>query len=273
MHKPYFQDIKIVAERAFSLRCIERHTQDIWTVNYHFHELYELVIYENIAGTFYSDGRASKIVNGQALLIPPDSIHGFQVQPGTLIYHVLHFYPQYLISVLNIDKLPTQASLKQLEPHDFALVLALIRWLGIRSQHDELPGEIHDVFSTLAKILWSRGFGENGTTQRTSNAFEPLVRYLNSSKKFNVDLATAAALCHLSRSHFMAKFKKTYGTTFNDFLMERKISTAKYLLSKSDKNIGEIAEHLEMGSAAYFSSRFKSIVGVSPREYRKKLFI
>lgn len=271
MHKPYFQDIKIVAERAFSLRCFERHTKDIWTVNYHFHELYELVVYEKIAGTFYCDGQASEILNGQAVLIPPDSIHGFEVQPGTLIYHVLHFYPQYLISVLNIDRLPTRASLQQLNPCDFELILALIKWLSINGQNAKAPSEIHHVFAVLAKILWSRGFEESDSPQGTSNAFEPLVRYLNSSKKFSVDLDTAAELCHLSRSHFMAKFKKTYGTTFNDFLMERKISTAKYLLSKSDKNIGEIAEHLEMGSPAYFSSRFKDIVGLSPRDYRRKL--
>lgn len=270
MHKPYFQNIPIDNSQSFNLKCFERFTREVWTVKYHFHELCELVIYENIAGTFYSDGNATDIENGQVLLIPPESIHGFEVQPGNLIYHVFHFSPQYVLSLTELGKLPKQPTLVKILDTELEMVMALIKWLNPSINRNGMTQQTQQGFRLLADILWPQILHKDKRSHsRPANTFEPLVRYLNNSKKFNVDLNTAAEICHLSRSHFMAKFKRTYGITFNDFLLERKISTAKYLLGNTNKNINEISTYLEMSNPAYFSSRFKDMVGITPREYRK----
>lgn len=270
MHNPYFQGIPIDSSQSFSLKSFERFTSDTWTVKYHFHELCELVVYENITGTFYNDGRANPIEKGQVLLIPPESIHSFDVQPGKLIYHVFHFSPQYILSLTELGKLPKQATLVRISNTDLEMVLALIKWLNVNINNNRISQQTQQGFRLLVDTLWPEILHKDQRSKaRPMNTFEPLVRYLNNSKKFSVDLSTAADICHLSKSHFMAKFKRTYGITFNDFLLERKISTAKHLLGNTNKSISEISALLEMSNPAYFASRFKEMVGISPREYRK----
>ena len=50
-----------------------------------------------------------------------------------------------------------------------------------------------------------------------------------------------------------------------------KINYAKQMLRQGELNITEIAEQLGYDSIHHFSKQFKSITGMSPREYAKSI--
>lgn len=75
----------------------------------------------------------------------------------------------------------------------------------------------------------------------------------------------------LSRSSLYTKFKALTGITPNDYVLNRKLKQATWLLkNKPQLQIAEIAYQLGFGSPRYFSKCFKDQYQMSPAEYRKQ---
>ena len=83
------------------------------------------------------------------------------------------------------------------------------------------------------------------------------------------DLDAIAKTLHMSKSNMIRVFKKHYGVTPYDYLLDRKIETAKLLLNGTSLPVREIADKLCILDEHYFSSLFLKRAGVRPREYRK----
>lgn len=65
-------------------------------------------------------------------------------------------------------------------------------------------------------------------------------------------------------------FKKEYGITLGDYILQKKCSAAGYMLENSTKTITDIAAFLGFASASHFISRFKKCMGETPEAYRKR---
>jgi len=76
---------------------------------------------------------------------------------------------------------------------------------------------------------------------------------------------------NISISSLRNKFKAFNGETVSSYIIDKRMNKAKELLEKSDYSIYEIAQRLEYSSQYYFIKQFKSKVGITPLEYRKKL--
>ena len=68
----------------------------------------------------------------------------------------------------------------------------------------------------------------------------------------------------------MRYFKKNFGTTPYNYLLNRKIEIAKSLLSSSSWPIKNIAYALSFSDEQYFSCAFTKKTGISPKKYRDK---
>ncbi|MBR2381746.1 MAG: AraC family transcriptional regulator [Clostridia bacterium] len=74
---------------------------------------------------------------------------------------------------------------------------------------------------------------------------------------------------HLSKSQISREFKKYYGVTPYQYLLNRRIAIAQNLLTKTKLSIKEISDSLCFVDEYHFSSLFKKRNGVSPTAYRK----
>ena len=63
--------------------------------------------------------------------------------------------------------------------------------------------------------------------------------------------------------------KREYGASPIDYLMKRRITEAKALLTSTDFSLTQIAEQIGFRSLAYFSKCFRKVEDISPNEYRK----
>lgn len=85
------------------------------------------------------------------------------------------------------------------------------------------------------------------------------------------DMSQLAEELGLSRSSLYTKFKALTGVTPNDYVLNRKLKQAAWLLkNKPELQIAEISDQLGFGSPRYFSRCFKELYQLSPVEYRKK---
>lgn len=71
-----------------------------------------------------------------------------------------------------------------------------------------------------------------------------------------------------SPSQTIRIFRKEFGTTPHDYLLNKKIETAKLLLQNTNISIKEIAYKLCFADEHYFSNHFKTKVGISPLKFR-----
>ncbi|MCB0687246.1 MAG: response regulator [Saprospiraceae bacterium] len=83
-----------------------------------------------------------------------------------------------------------------------------------------------------------------------------------SNEQYQID--DLSSHLHLSRTQVYRKLKALTGKTFTDIVKEMKIHRAKELLSKTEKNVSEIAYDLGFKDASYFGKVFKESTGSNP---------
>ena len=101
----------------------------------------------------------------------------------------------------------------------------------------------------------------------SSNAIKVIEYIENNLADFDLD--KMADSLYLNKYYLCHMFKKVTGLTVHKFLLIKRIEQAKILLSSTDKPISQIAMELGFGSFSLFSSNFRRICSLTPREYRK----
>ena len=66
------------------------------------------------------------------------------------------------------------------------------------------------------------------------------------------------------------KFKAEAGVFLKDFIREKRIERAKFLLENSSLTIQEISVRLQFSSQSYFTEIFRKVTNMTPTEYRKR---
>ena len=79
-----------------------------------------------------------------------------------------------------------------------------------------------------------------------------------------------AIISGLSLSQFQRRFKLIYNTTPIKMIHELRADEATRLLQNPDYDLNQIADQIGYNAASFFSTQFKQLRGMTPREYRKK---
>jgi AraC-like DNA-binding protein len=82
------------------------------------------------------------------------------------------------------------------------------------------------------------------------------------------DLARVAGL---SRSHFSAEFRRTFGESPHAYLLARRLERAAAMLRTTDRSVAEICVAVGLSSVGSFTTSFKQAYGVPPTVYRSRL--
>ncbi|MDD3925867.1 MAG: PocR ligand-binding domain-containing protein [bacterium] len=97
------------------------------------------------------------------------------------------------------------------------------------------------------------------------------VEYIDRYYMEKITLADIAGHLGVSSNYLCTIFRCEQGCGFPDYLCRRRIKAACELLKDIRVNVSEVALRTGFQDVSYFSSRFKSIVGLPPSEYRRRL--
>jgi len=84
-----------------------------------------------------------------------------------------------------------------------------------------------------------------------------------------ISLSDLAEEVPCSEPYLCAKFKKTFGISPTDYLLQRRMNIAGHLLRTTDLRINEISRNVGYDDIYYFSRSFKKRIGSSPSAFRK----
>ena len=93
--------------------------------------------------------------------------------------------------------------------------------------------------------------------------------YMNLHFEEKYCLQEAAELCGVSQRRFQDLFRESFHITPNQYLVSRKITQAKQLLSTRELSVSQVAELCGFSDVYYFSKQFKKETGQTPSQFQK----
>lgn len=97
-----------------------------------------------------------------------------------------------------------------------------------------------------------------------------VIGFVQSNFRERLTVSDAAAFVGYTPNYFNSIFHRAFGETFGTYLRNMRLDYAKNLLLSGDLPLTVIAIESGFGSLSHFSRIFKSEIGESPTEYRKR---
>lgn len=98
---------------------------------------------------------------------------------------------------------------------------------------------------------------------------DPVLRYIDTHMAEKIRLEDLAVLAGGTSGRLRQVFRKRYGVSPHEYILQTRLSHARRMLKHTDKSIQEIAAKIGFDHANYFSRIFRQKIGCSPMEYRK----
>lgn len=115
--------------------------------------------------------------------------------------------------------------------------------------------------------MFDRLFSEN---TKSNPIIDKVIPYIESrlgvTELSNSQIAEAA---NISESYLRRKFVQVLGTTPKQYILERRIKSAKIFLTETDKKISELSYECGFSSIYHFCRAFRNKTGMTPSEYRE----
>lgn len=111
---------------------------------------------------------------------------------------------------------------------------------------------------------------------RDLNSFNPMYyihKYIEENFVQDIDIQTLAEMSGYSYDYFRHLFKEEVGISPKNYIIDKRISFAKKLLSETNTTISEIAQKSGFSNGPQFTVIFKERTGLSPAQYRKSIKI
>ncbi len=249
----------------------------------HSHNFYLCVIFTEGTGTHEIDFNSYNINPGKVFFLKPGQTHfwKFETKPkGFILFHSQEFYEmKFLDHTLNSfpffysyqnppllelsQKKMNELNLKFQEVYTEYLQSKLLRELKIINLINNIYIELTRAYT--ADINFKKLISPN-----YSKILENLENSINNHFYTEKLPKFYANQLNITTKHLNRVVKKTINKTTSQLISERIILEAKRLIVHSDNNLASIANTLEFSEYAYFSKFFKSKIGLTPMNFKKK---
>lgn len=130
---------------------------------------------------------------------------------------------------------------------------------------EEYKNQTARSFLELVQFLSS-----NKSNKKSSScAIEQIRLFIDRHIMDNMKISDIAENFSFSKEHIIRIFKKNYGITPHQYILQSKIRLAMIMLKTTDMSIEYISDKLNFSNSHHFSTQFKKIMGYKPSQYRK----
>jgi AraC family transcriptional regulator len=85
----------------------------------------------------------------------------------------------------------------------------------------------------------------------------------------DLSIEVLAREANLSARAFSRAFRKQFGTSVHQFVLERRLAKAKEMLTATDDSIVDIALRTGFSSQSHLATAFRNLTGMTPKAYRQ----
>lgn len=221
-------------------------------------------------GWFKSADAHFDVTANQFFILPANVAHsyGSDANDPWTIYWV-HFAGLRSTDFLNF--LQTGRAPSFVEPREERLLLFedMIAHIEVSFNEDNLVYTSHALahfLTTFKNSLYKPYVGASTGQDAVSRTIAFMKQHLDQ----NLTLDQLANVANMSASHYSAVFKQKVQSAPINFFTYLKIQKACRLLKYSAMRIKEVADQVGYGDQYHFSRVFTTVMGISPRAFRKK---
>jgi AraC-like DNA-binding protein len=124
------------------------------------------------------------------------------------------------------------------------------------------------------EIVGIEGFSRDAQRSQDTiapfHAFRSCIEYVQEHLKENISIDHLARLSCMSLSTFERKFKEHFSLTPKQYILHMKVHAACRLLPGAS-SIARVALDTGFGGQSYFTKQFRSVVGITPKQYQLSL--
>lgn len=102
------------------------------------------------------------------------------------------------------------------------------------------------------------------------DAVEKVERYIREHLSEELSVKNLAEMVYVGADHLTRTFKKRYGKTITDYILQQRMNLAVELLKNPSLTITMVSDAVGFGNYSYFTEQFKRTFGKTPQEYRKQ---
>ena len=121
---------------------------------------------------------------------------------------------------------------------------------------------ISDMFNSYCRLV------RKHSMKKYSPIVQKTIAIIDSDLSADLSLSTLARMQKVSAGYLCTVFKRETQKTLTDFIREKRIKHASYLLSTTHLQIQTVALHCGIVDVQYFSKIFKRTTGKTPKEFR-----
>ena len=248
------------------------------------HPELEILILQAGQVTYRVDNADYTMNAGDVLLIAPDQLHGLICYTPDARFRALiaaldaiampehHIFQKEFV-------LPLQNSLLQLPTHlhsehpahaEVSEVLKALPKCRMLEPNYKLHRYRTVVSVCVAVIPWCVPLDTHIKEALPNNkTVRKAMLYIHNNVRRSLDLQAIADHVHLHPNYLCALFKAHTGRTVMQYLIQKRIDAATFLLRDSNLSIEAIAERSGFGSRGLFFRHFREITGITPKAYQK----
>lgn len=231
-----------------------------------------------------NDEPAQTISAGQYIFIDFGNVHSFTVEDAKMIN--IAFTPPLIDSAMvNCRSVSVLMSSPKIAGHNLynisfpsekiltdsnGEILNLLKMIQTQTKiNSTLSGSLvrHYMISILLRIVQPfYNDSEPSFSKLTRKTLEIINEYYSCSNPLEI---ASEKLCY-SPSSISLQFRNDFGTTFKSYLLEKRLTEAKYLLETTKKKIPQVSLAVGYSDPKFFTKVFKKNVGLTPSQYRKE---
>jgi AraC-like DNA-binding protein len=278
--KARIERISTGGEASFLCR---RRTDARFDFLWHFHPEIELTLIVGSRGRRFVGDSIEPYQDGDLVLLGPDLPHTWHSDPGRKGRHEALFCqfsrdflgPAFLESpeLAGVSRLLARSARGlSFSGRTQKAVARRLEGLGGKEGLPRLA-ELLGILDELARSREARPLSGRlyvpALRRGDAERIDRVCRYLNERCRDRVSLAEAAGVAHLSIPAFGRLFRRTTGKTLVDYLNELRTGLACRELIETERPVSEIAFDSGFSNLSNFNRRFRTLKGLSPREYRR----
>lgn len=198
---------------------------------------------------------------------------------GPIGFAHLYVKPDYFAALVadTYGRAPSSVSFAETigrpDPH-IANLFALL--LDTRDEHDGSLSSDCYLDALLVRLAatsdWGGEFPQYRRLMLSPHTVKRVRDHVRSHLNTRITLADLAEVAGYSRFHFVRAFKESTGMPPYAYVIRERIAVAQDIIRSGNIPIADIAKLCGFATHAHFSTQFRSIVGTTPAEYRRRFW-
>lgn len=245
---------------------------------FHYHHSYEIYILTKGKRTYLIDDNLYEISEGDVILIPPMMLHKTMGKEEYGRY-LITFSENYLSKYFTDEAIEILLSCfstrcVHLESNKLITFIHLIDKLMQSYEKKDYMSFIYlsNIIAILKESMQSSSY-THPLTSNTNKTILSIIEYIDANYKDIDSIEEIADKHFITKYHLCRLFKNATDISLIKYINTVKVHKACILLDRSDMNVTEIAFETGFNSSMYFCKTFKSLMGMTPSEYKKRTFL